>query len=167
MKKTIAMLLGMLMLLALLLGALAESTGILTEDDLGIPNPWVDCGDDLALAAEVAGFEFRIPALANYTVSVLPGELIKVTYPKDEVTDIVLCEAAVEPESGDLSGDYNDYPVEETRTISGIEAAIRGDSELIYVANFNIGDSWYCISCTGGLSEEELGASIAELQSLH
>lgn len=154
MKRIFCLSLAALLLAALALGAAAEA---------GLANPWIDCGADLELAAQAAGFELAIPALANYTVRALPGEMIEVTWPRSETESIVLRKSVVEPEEGDISGDMNEYPKTVVTNVGGVEITLRGEGDAVYVASFVAFDGAYSVSCAAGMTKAETAKILQEV----
>lgn len=154
--KKIAMLLFAALLALLPLGASAESAAL--------ANPWVDCQGDMEKAAEVAGFEFAIPALSNFTVAAIPGEMIEVRYPRSETETIELRKSPMEPDEGDISGDFNEYPGSAVIELeNGVEVAVRGAGDRAYVASFVAFDGAYSIRCEAGMTRDEVVQIIGEL----
>ncbi|MGN0597440.1 MAG: hypothetical protein ACI4J1_08965 [Ruminiclostridium sp.] len=126
------------------------------EGNTTIANPIVDCGGDLDKAAELAGFEMKIPELSNYTVSVIDSKIIEVTFPKDDETDIFF-RMSIE-NIPNLSGIYlsaDGDPVTETLD-SGISVEVQKENDLYYSATVTAENGNYCVGCTAGLSKEEM-----------
>ena len=144
--KKLCVLLVALLIAAMAAGAVAEA---------GMANPWVDCGADMAKAVKAAGFEFAIPALSNYTVRAIPGEMIEVRYPRNETDTIILRKSPMEPDEGDISGDETEYPRKGTADLNGVEVSVRGDGKTVYVASFVAFDGSYSIGCTAGMTAQE------------
>ena len=128
-----------------------------------LEEPWVYCGDDMAEAVAMAGFALSMPPLSNFTVAVIPGEMIEVAYPRDEFDKIVVRKSPSEPEEGDISGDDNEYPETGVITVNGVDVSVRRDGDTIYVAVFTAADGVYCVSCTAGMTETEVTQTLAEL----
>lgn len=128
-----------------------------------LEEPWVYCGDDMAEAVKIAGFNLSMPPLSNFTVAVIPGEMIEVTYPRDEFDKIVVRKSPGEPEEGDISGDDNEYPETGVITVNGADVSVRRDGDTIYVAAFTAADGVYCVSCAAGMTEKEVTQTLAEL----
>jgi len=125
-----------------------------------IPNPWVDCNQDMELAKSTAGFGFPVN-LKNYKIRAMK-DMIEVRYmidPDREVTIRKSAENMKTDENGlaDISGDYNAYPVTETIRLKGeVPFLIRRDSSKIYVANFSAETGIYSIQCSQGLTINEI-----------
>ena len=126
------------------------------ESNVGLANPVVDCGDDLGKAAELAGFEMKIPELSNYTVSVINNEIIEVVFPNNEEIDIFF-RMSIE-DIPNLSGIYlstDTDPVTETLD-SGISVEVQKENDLYYSATVSAENGKYCVGCTTGLSKKEM-----------
>lgn len=125
-----------------------------------IPNPWVDCNQNMKLAQKTAGFGFPVD-LKNYKIRAMK-DMIEVTYMIDtnrEVTIRKSAENVKTDENGlaDISGDYNVYPVTETIRLNGeVPFLIRRDNDKIYVANFSAEAGLYSMQCPQGLSLDEI-----------
>ena len=132
-----------------------------------LENPWINCRDDMAEAVEKAGFDFYIMPLSNFTVAVIPDEMIQVTFPRDEFDSIVLRKSPYEPEEGDISGDNNEYPETGVITVDGVDVRVRRDGDTIYVAAFTAVDGTYCVSCTAGMTEAEVTQTLTELMEVN
>lgn len=117
-------------------------------------NPWSDCNDNLAQAAKIAGFKIPL-LLSNYTVRAMK-DMIEITYPLDEFREVTV-RKSLSNETGDISGDYNKYPINETITIQGgVPIQIRGDKDKIYVMNMSAYSGYYSARCEKGMSLKEV-----------
>lgn len=117
-----------------------------------IPNPWEDCGDDLDKAAEKAGFTFPV-VLSNYTVMATEN-MIDIKYPLDETRYVDLRKGT---QTGDISGDYNEYDNTATQSIGGCDVTYKVDKDgKICVAYWTMDDYSYSAVCENGMSIEEL-----------
>lgn len=119
-----------------------------------IANPWSDCNDNLTQAAKIAGFKFPL-LLSNYTVRAMK-DMIEITYPLDEFREVTVRKSLTN-ETGDISGDYNKYPKNETIIIKGgVPIEIRGDKDKIYVMNMSAYTGYYSARCEKGMSLKEV-----------
>lgn len=158
--KRMTALLAVAMVFVLMLGAVAEPAQL--------ENPWVDFGTDLDAAAEAAGIALAIPALSNYSVRVIPGEMIEVRYPRDDASEIELRKSLTEPESGDISGDFTEYPESAIVELeSGVEVYTRGREGLVCVAAFVAFDGAYSVRCEAGMSQDEALQIVDELLTVN
>lgn len=134
---------------------------------IGMPNPWTDCNQDLNCASKVAGFKFPMK-LSNYTVRAMK-DMIQVTYPLDETRDLVVRKSSTDSNGGDLSGDYNEYPIKEkVKLPNGVFVHVRRDKNLVYVMYFSAESGYYSVNCEKGMSMKEAYDSykvIAEVEA--
>lgn len=124
-------------------------------------NPWTDCGEDLNCGAGVAGFSFPLK-IENYTVRAMKG-MFEVRFSLEDNRDVIIRKAETfegkPDENGiiDISGDYNQYPVNKTITLNnGVKFSVRGEDENYRVANFAAETGYYSITCDKGLSTQDL-----------
>ena len=115
----------------------------------------IDCGTDLAKAAELVHFELRIPELSNYTVSVIGGEIIDVSIPIDTDNDIYVrmrmnCDS-IENVTGTL---WEIDPVIEDW--NGIEVTALKEGDTYYSLGFGAGVGYYGVTCTDGMDRDSL-----------
>lgn len=115
-----------------------------------MPNPWINCGKDLTQASKIAGFTFPIK-LSNYSVRAMK-DMIEISY-KVSSREFTLRKSLFNDNNGDISGDYNVYPVNKTVTLeNGVNFAVRGDDKLFYVINFSASSGYYSLGCKQGMS---------------
>ena len=146
MKK---MLLGLVMAGAVVCGAQA------------IPNPWIECGDDIACGAAKAGFNFPLN-VENYTVRAMQ-DMLEIRFPLDAKRNVIV-RKSVAPEGEvdengiiDISGDYNNYPVNKTVTLAnGVKFSVRGEESNYKVVNFAAESGHYAIMCDQGLELKDI-----------
>ena len=126
-----------------------------------IPNPWIECGDDISCAAEKAGFNFPLKA-EKYSVRAM-DDMIEITFPLDKKRTVTVRKSQVfnaqADENGikDISGDYNNYPINKTIKIdNGISFNVRGKKNKYYVVNFAAETGYYSISCNNGLTLKDI-----------
>lgn len=115
----------------------------------------IDCGNDLAKAAELVHFEMRIPELSNYTVSVIGGETISVDIPINTDNDIYVrmrmnCES-IEKVTGTL---WEIDPV--TEDWNGIEVTALKEGDTYYSLGFGAEIGYYGVTCTNGMDKDSL-----------
>lgn len=117
-----------------------------------LPNPWVDCQDNLKQAAKVAGFKFPL-ILSNYQVRAMK-DMIEITFPLDEFRDVTVRKSE---KGGDISGVYNKYPINKEIMIKDcVPMQIRGNKDKIYVMNMSASSGYYSAYCEKGLSLREV-----------
>ena len=126
-----------------------------------IPNPWIECGDDISCASKKAGFNFPL-RVEKYTVRAME-DMIEIIFPLDRKRMITVRKAQLydgkADENGikDISGDYNNYPVNKTVNINnGINFNVRGKKNKFYVVNFAAETGYYSISCNKGLTVKDI-----------
>lgn len=124
-------------------------------------NPWTDCGSDMNCGETKAGFSFPLK-VENYTVRAMKG-MFEVRFPLDDERNVIIRKTEIAEgnadENGiiDISGDYNNYPVNKTVTLAnGVNFSVRGDENHYYVANFAAETGYYGIICDKGLSLDDL-----------
>ena len=121
----------------------------------GMPNPWIECGDNLECAAKKAGFQFPL-VLSNYQVRAT-FDMIEITYPLDEFRNVIVRKSLTETDNLDISGDYNKYPISDEVVLkSGVVINVRRDNTKYYVAYFAAESGVYSINCQKGMSLNEL-----------
>lgn len=123
---------------------------------VGMPNPWIDCKDDVTCAKKVAGFDFPL-RLSNLKV-MATKDMIEVTYPLDEFRDVIVRKTTEDLyNKTDISGDYNNYPIKDTLALdNGVNMLVRRDNKLIYVAYLGASGGYYSINCVKGMTKKEL-----------
>lgn len=132
----------------------AFGSGCTSENMVQMPNPWVDCGDNLQKAANVAGFRFPL-VLSNYQVRAMK-DMFEITYPLDEKRSVTVRKSESN-ETGDISGDYKKYSVNKTVMLKGaVPVEIRGDGEKVYVINMAGSSGYYSARCPQGMTMREV-----------
>lgn len=126
-----------------------------------IPNPWIDCDDDISCGAKKAGFNFPLQ-VKNYSVRAMVG-LMQITFPLDKKRSVTVRKSEKydgnEDRNGikDISGDYNYYPVNKAIKLpNGVYFNVRGNKNKFYVANFAAETGYYSFSCDKGFKLQEL-----------
>jgi len=129
---------------------------ILSFKVTAIPNPWVDCKDDLYCASQKAGFTFPL-RVKNYYIRAMKG-MIEITFPIDKKRKITVRKSQLfegdADKNGikDISGIYNNYPVNKTVFIEGsVPFNLRGEKNKFYVANFAADSGYYSFYCDKGM----------------
>ena len=124
-------------------------------------NPWIDCEDDISCGAKKAGFNFPLNT-EKYSVRAMDG-MLEVRVKTDDGREVVLRKAIDidgEPDENgiiDISGDYNEYPVNNTVTLdNGVNFSVRGDENSYKVANFAAENGYYSVMCKDGLTKEDI-----------
>lgn len=121
-----------------------------------MPNPWIDCGNDISCGAAKAGFNFPLQ-VENYTVRAM-NDMMEITFPLSGGRKVTVRKSqlsdAPDDENGikDISGDYNVYPVNRTITLeNGVKFSVRGNENDYKVVNFAAESGYYSFMCEKGL----------------
>ena len=126
-----------------------------------MPNPWVECGDDISCGAKKAGFNFPL-RIENYSVRAMNG-MLEISFPLDKKRMVTVRKAQIFNgpilPNGivDISGDYNKYKVNKTTYLkNGITFWTRGEKRKFYVAAFAAESGYYSFYCKKGLTKNDL-----------
>ena len=126
-----------------------------------LPNPWIECENDISCGANKAGFNFPL-RVEKYSVRAM-DDMIEITFPLDSKRIVKVRKSQVyngqADENGikDISGDYNNYPVNKIIKINnGINFDVRGKKNKFYVVNFAAETGYYSISCNKGLTINDI-----------
>lgn len=124
-------------------------------------NPWVDCGSDMSCGAQKAGFNFPLQ-VKEYTVRAMEG-MLELRFPLNDGRKVIIRKAQTfdgkADENGiiDISGDYNQYPVNKTVTLdNGVKFSVRGEEDKYKVVNFAAETGYYSIICNEGLNSADI-----------
>lgn len=124
-------------------------------------NPWIECKDDIACGAQKAGFDFPLK-VKNYTVRAMKG-MLELRFPLADGRKVIVRKATTvdgkADENGiiDISGDYNQYPVNKTITLdNGVKFSVRGEENSYKVVNFAAETGYYSIMCNEGLNKADI-----------
>ena len=118
-----------------------------------IPNPWIDCGDDIYCGAKKAGFNLAV-RVKNYSVRAMEG-LLEIRFPLDKKRNVSLRKS--ENYDNNLSGVYEIYPINKTITLNnGVMFNVRGDKKRYYVVNFAAETGYYSIYSKEGLKLKDI-----------
>lgn len=128
---------------------------------LAMPNPWIECGEDIACGAQKAGFNFPL-RVENYMVRAMAG-MMEFRFPLDEKRNVIVRKSVTpdgEPDENgiiDISGDYNQYPLNKTITLeNGVKFGVRGEEGNYKVVNFAAETGYYSIMCNQGLNLKDI-----------
>ena len=124
-------------------------------------NPWIDCAT-LAEAEDLAQFDIAVPdrieGYPNTMIQAVKDEVIQVFYydqePGEGDRDVVLIRKGVGTE--DLSGDYTEYPENETVAMHGVEVSLRGEDGLVYTAAWSQDGYTYSIHADSGMEKAQV-----------
>ena len=126
-----------------------------------MPNPWIECGEDIQCGAKRAGFDFPLQ-VQHYAVRAMEG-MFEFRFFIDEKRKVIVRKAVSfggeADENGivDISGDYNEYPVHTTITLAnGVKFSVRGEEDSYKVVNFAAESGYYSIVCDKGLKLKDI-----------
>ena len=126
-----------------------------------MPNPWIECEDNISCGAKQAGFNFPL-RVNNYSVRAMKG-MIEISFPLNKKRKIIARKAQtfdgpILPNGiVDISGDYNKYKINKTTYLkNGIAFWTRGEKRKFYVAAFAAESGFYSFYCKQGLTTKDL-----------
>lgn len=121
-----------------------------------MPNPWVECGSDIRCGQEKAGFDFPLK-VENYKIRAMK-DMFEFRFLLDGKRNVIVRKSVTpegEPDENgiiDISGDYNQYPINKTITLeNGVKFSVRGEEDSYQVVNFAAETGYYSIRCEEGL----------------
>lgn len=133
------------------------------ESTVEIANPVHECRN-IDEAMELVGFEISIPAEAEeaeeYLISVVDTVILEIQYTDADGNEICLRKAAG---SEDISGDYTDYPEENSTQVGEVTVSLKGSDGNIMNATWTDGDYSYSVTASTGLSESHITEIISAL----
>ena len=139
----------------------------LSLNSFAIPNPWIDCEDDISCGSKKAGFNFPL-RLNSYSVRAMEG-MLEITFQLDKKRNVTLRKAVEYDVNSDISGVYEYYPVNKTITLkNGVIVNVRGKKDVYYVVNFAASTGYYSAYSAQGMKIsdiEYLYALIAEAEA--
>lgn len=128
---------------------------------LAIPNPWTECKEDIYCAASIAGFNFPL-RIKNYTVRAMK-DMIEFTFSIDKKRTVTIRKSLFfggkfdEYGIKDISGDYNNYPVNKVIWIEkAVPFSVKGSKNKFNVVNFAAETGNYSITCKKGLKLKDI-----------
>ena len=118
------------------------------------PSPFIpyETMDD---AEKMAGFEMTVPRTPDY-IEAWEGYMIQVSYGEDG-GEMLIRKAM---DTGDISGDYNEYP--QVETMDGV--TLKGENGLFSLAVWTSGEYSYSISVGEALSQTDLTALVSTVK---
>ena len=133
------------------------------ENMLGMPNPFTD-HDSLKEAEEDAGFEIQIPDEIRGTKAVsfrnLGTKMLEVIY-YDGDTEVARVRKGIGED--DISGDYNEYELDETVDTAGTQVTLKGSADGYALAVWNEDGYAYAVSVTKEISKDEMLKLVEEI----
>lgn len=140
-----------------------------------IANPFVDC-DTIEDAEKETGIDILVPeSIDGYSTRVIRAlvneednkqNMIEVIYYDDaQEEEIRIRKKAGTQENIDISGDYNEYDITDTKNIDGTMISTRGNEKDVYnVVLFETNDAVYSITATIGINETTLTSLLGQIQ---
>lgn len=124
-----------------------------------IPNPIVEY-KTLEEAESAVKFKGEVPFYipSDYTIdyiSVISNKLLQISYNKNADKEILLRMEKADSYT-DISGDYNIYEKERVIKCNNLEVNVKGNNELIFVADWIKDGIVYSISISDGIDRNEL-----------
>ncbi len=131
-----------------------------------IPNPYVSY-NTVEDARKAMGVDFAVPSLLpkNYkqdVISIINDTEIKMAQIVYQNGDNKLY-YRVSQNSGDISGDYNEYETTKTVAIGELKITLKGNKGLVSIASWEANGFNYCLMPDSALSVEELQAIIKSI----
>lgn len=132
-----------------------------------IPNPYVSY-NTVEDARKAMGVDFPVPSLLpkNYkleVISIINDTEIKMAQIVYQNGDKKLY-YRVSQNSGDISGDYNEYETTKTVAIGELKITLKGNKGLVSIASWEANGFNYCLMPDTALSVEELQAIIKSIK---
>jgi uncharacterized membrane protein len=117
-----------------------------TGDNKQIPNPYVDC-DTFADAGKIAGFTVIVPesiptGYKQDSIRVVNNELVEITYVNGEKK----LSFRQGKGSEDISGNYNEYKENNTKSVGSLQVTTKGDNGKISLATWTAEGYTFSIS---------------------
>ncbi len=141
--------------LLLSLVVIAAGVFIVYEKSYSMQNPWVYCGNDISCAAQKAGFNFPL-YVKDYRVRAMK-DMIEFEILLKDRRILTLRKTVHYIGNGDISGVYENYPVNKTVKLrNGVSFRVRGDNEKYYVVNFASESGYYSAYCVDGLKYKDI-----------
>ena len=131
------------------------------QNAYAMPNPWIDCKDDIYCASQKAGFNFPL-RVQNYSVRAMK-DMIEITFPLDKNRTVTVRKSQESngqwDENGiiDISGVYNNYPVNKSiRLKNGVIFNVRGSKKKYYVVTFVAETGYYSFYSNDGMNLKDI-----------
>lgn len=152
MKKLIGMVLAVMM--SLTLGCTK------VEKEASIANPWEEV-ETIEEAKKNAGFDINVPETVD------SKEITYIASITDETIDVRYGDDYVSIRKGkgseDISGDYNEYTVNEEETIDGMNVVEKGEDDVINNVTWTNGDYSYSIYSQTGITIETVHTLVSSI----
>lgn len=167
MKKCILAVLALAALLSLAAcgGAAPSAASSATSGGSGsaqIPNPFTSCAD-MDEAAKVAGFSMTLPELDGEVVyRAIEKDMIEIICTMDPGGEVRLRKSV---QTGDISGDYNQYASETEVTVGDVTVTRKGaDADTVSTATWQKDAYSYAITTETGLPADRVAELVADIE---
>ena len=134
---------------------------ILSSKTNAIPNPWVDCKDDINCGAKISGFNFPIK-VNDYNIRATK-DIMEITFPIDKKRTVTARKSQTCGEKSDfndicdISGVYEIFPVDkDIKLRNRVKVNVRGEKHKFYVVNFVAETGYYSFYCKQGLTKNDI-----------
>lgn len=139
---------------------------LLPDDNIQVANPIMQV-ETMDEAKSMTGFTLEYDLLSddydNAVITVYDEKMIEVSFTDDMSEEGYYIRKSKETE--DISGDYSEYDVTETKTVSDMEVNFKGDGELWSVATWENDGYTYAIGCQSHpMTLEQLSELIQTIQ---
>lgn len=132
--------------------SLAGTAEFVSDQNAQIANPREEYGssmESLEAAEEAVGFSLTLPEdITPENFVVISGEILEVDFDGGYIRKAL--------GSDDISGDYNEYAVNETKTADGKEITLKGSGSKIMLALWTDGGYTYCVGVADGAKEADI-----------
>ena len=130
-------------------------------DNTQIPNPFTELASKEE-AETLVGFDLRTPDLSGgdavYRVD-KDGKLIELLYTSGE--DELRFRKA--EGTGDISGDYNDYPTVVTTEVDGSSVTMKGENETFFLAIWENDGYTYSVYTSAGVNSDTMNVLVSSV----
>lgn len=133
----------------------------INQKSSALPNPWIDCKDDISCARDKAGFNFPL-RVENYSVKAMKN-MIEITFPLDKYRIATVRKSQNQNKIADgngiadISGVYTNPIYNKTIKLkNGVIFNTKGDKNKITAANFAAESGYYSIYSSKGLNLKDI-----------
>lgn len=134
--------------------------GCTSTKSVQMANPFYDCAS-LKEAADITGFSMNLPEKKDlpywvdtviYRATKVNVNMLEIIYPNAENTKEIRIRKAVHTKN-DISGDFNDYELEQELMIGGKKVLARINGQKIYLVTWKDGKYSYSLRLSEGGNE--------------
>ncbi len=132
-----------------------------------IPNP-IKKYDTLKEVRDVVGYDFMVPTVIpkgykQDSLTTIGDKIVSISYTNGKYE--MVYRTAQGKES--LSGDYNKYPVTEKIKVGDNEITIKGNNNLVYVAEWTQANQSFSITSQAGIEKNQIIEMIKSVTPVH